>query len=290
MNVRVSRVCRAFCVLITESLILLIPPLGASIVRLLFFSPHPSEQPTAIYTSVSVINALRSTEGRVNMTLKEQAWQSGLFLSDETAEWNENDWPPLEGGWRRHHATVVIDHPEKELHNDNKGQTVVVLGGVNEEYDTTNSVLVMTLEGENKQWREGPPMNKARDEHTAVVCNGGVYVMGGYNQGSLNCIERIDVKDLLRSSLISSTTQESPWTTLTCRLSTTRNGCCAVAVHNRYIIVLGGYCNHRYLSSVDIIYQQSHCHCWTIHDCSTTMVCQCGHWSPHVCSWRPKQC
>ena len=47
------------------------------------------------------------------------------------------------------------------------------------------------------------------------------------------------------------------WTTLTCRLSTPRWGCGAVAVHNRYIVVMGGY-NGRYLSSVDIIDTRNH--------------------------------
>ena len=40
--------------------------------------------------------------------------------------------------------------------------------------------------------------------------------------------------------------------TLNCRLSTRRRACRAVAVHNQYIVVVGGY-NDRYLSSVDII-------------------------------------
>ena len=42
------------------------------------------------------------------------------------------------------------------------------------------------------------------------------------------------------------------WTTLNCRLTTARNGCSAAAVHDRYIIVMGGY-NGNFLSSVDII-------------------------------------
>ena len=65
----------------------------------------------------------------MSMTLKEQAWQSGLVLLDETAEWNETKWPPLVGGWRDDHATVVLDHPNKDNDTNNKGQTVVVLGG-----------------------------------------------------------------------------------------------------------------------------------------------------------------
>ena len=192
------------------------------------------------------------------MTLKEQAWQSDLFLSDETAEWNENDWPPLQGGWRYLHATVVLDHLDKELHNDNnKAQIVVVLGGIQQRRGYVNSILLLNLADPDKQWREGPPMNQKRAGHAAVVCNGGIYVMGGDNGAPLDCIEQIDADDILTTSLTSSTAHESHWTTLTCRLSTPRWGCAAVAVHNRYIVVLGGRSN-RCLSSVDIIDINNH--------------------------------
>ena len=190
-------------------------------------------------------------------TLKEQAWQSGLVLLDPTVDWNERDWPPLAGGWREGHASVVLDHPDKD-NNNNKRQTVVVMGGHQQYKGYVNSVLELNLSDPNKQWREGPPMNKRRNRHAAVVCNGGVYVIGGYNgRLYLDCIERIDANNLLRSSLTTTTTQDTHWTTLTCRLSKRRWGCCAVAVHNRYIVVMGGY-SDRYLSSVDIIDTNSH--------------------------------
>ena len=191
------------------------------------------------------------------MPLKEQAWQSGLFLLDETAEWNETDWPPLEGGWRYDHATVVLNHPDQDNDSNNKGQTVVVLGGVQQGQGIVNSVLVLNLAESNMHWRQGPAMKKRRREHAVVVCNDGVYVMGGYNGGSLDCIERIDSNDLLQAALTTSSTHEINWTTLNCRLSTQRRGCCAVAVHNRYIVVMGG-CNIRYLSSVEIIDTSNH--------------------------------
>ena len=95
-------------------------------------------------------------------------------------------------------------------------------------------------------------MNRRRSHHAAVVCNGGIYVMGGSNTASLDCMdcmERIDSNDL--------SVHDSHWTTLNCRLSTQRFGCCAVAVHNRYIVVIGGF-NSRYLSSVDIIDTSNH--------------------------------
>ena len=177
------------------------------------------------------------------MTLKEQAHKSGLFLSEERVEWNENDWPPLEGlegGFLAFHASVVLDY------------TVVVMGGVKRE-GATNSVLVLNLAERNKQWRVGPPMNKSRNGLAAVGCNGGIYVMGGYNGNTLDCIEQINASDLLEQSSTSSSTHESHWTTLNCRLSTRRNGCCAVVVHNRYLVVMGGWDGEQSLSSVDIL-------------------------------------
>ena len=187
-------------------------------------------------------------------SLQKQAWQSALFLPDATAEWNQNDWPPLEGGSRYRHSSVVLDHSD-----NNKEQTVVVLGGFQEGQGATNSVLLLNLTDPDKQWREGPPMNEKRDELAAVVCNGGVYVMGGYNnERILNCIEKIDANDLLQSSLTTSTTHERHWTTLTCRLSTGRYGCCAVAVHNRYMVVMGGRYWRQTLASVDILDSTNH--------------------------------
>ena len=204
----------------------------------------------------------------MSLTLKEQAWQSGLVLVDETAQWNETDWPPLKSGWRSHNASVVLDHPDKNDNHNLKGQTVVVLGGLKKDY-VTNSVLELNLSESNKQWQDGPPMNKSRRDHAAVVCNGGIYVMGGYNGNlvdytgnTLDCIERIAVDDLLQSPVTPSTSRKCHWTTLTIRLSTERWGCCAVAVHNRYIVVMGGRKmrgrNWETLSSVDIIDTSNH--------------------------------
>ena len=184
-------------------------------------------------------------------TLHQQAQQSGLaFLeihhNSNEPHWNVNDWPPVLGGWRVRHASVVLDHPEQE----GNAQTVVVLGG-KQCPDYTNSVLLMNLAQETRRWREGPPLNNNRAYHAAVVCRGGVYVIGGDNGSSdLDCIERIDVGNLCSQSMESAPSNQ--WTTLTCRLSTSRKGCTAVAVHNRYIVVIGGS-NGCLLSSVDII-------------------------------------
>ena len=151
--------------------------------------------------------------------------------------------------------------------DNNKEQTVVVMGGHQQGQCDFNSVLLLNLADPDKQWQEGPSMNKKRSGHAAAVCNGAVYVMGGYNdeiivmggfnQVPLDSIERIDSNDLLQSSLTTSTTHERHWTTLTCRLSTGQDGCCAVAVHDRYIVVMGGYSDHD-LSSVDIIDTNNH--------------------------------
>ena len=187
------------------------------------------------------------------MTLQEQARQSGLVLLNEAAEWDKNDWPPLVGRWRDEHASVVLDH---HLGTDKNSQehTVVVLGGYQTGQGFVNSVLLLNLANTtDKQWREGPPMNKTRFGHAAVVCNGGIYVMGGNNGPNLDCIERIDANDLLQASSTSTSSQQKiHWVTLNCRLSTGRNSCRAVAVHNRFLVAMGGY-HDRFLSSVDII-------------------------------------
>ena len=188
----------------------------------------------------------------MTMELQQQAKQSGLAFLDSdndslTPHWNTNDWPALLGGWREYHASVVLDHPEP----DDRAQTVVVLGGKKKNQGLTNSVQLMNLAEENKQWREGPPLNSNRAYHAAVVCSGGVYVIGGDSGSSrLDSIERIDVQKLYSESMESSTSNQ--WTTLTCRLLTARDECSAVVVHNRYIVVIGGS-NGNFLSSVDII-------------------------------------
>ena len=126
----------------------------------------------------------------------------------------------------------------------------VVLGGDKQGQGLTNSVLLMNLAEENKHWREGPPLNSNRASHASVVCNGGVYVIGGFDGSYLNSIERIDVETLSSGSLTSATSNQ--WTTLTCRMSTRRSGCSAVTVYNRYIVVVGGF-NGNYTSSAEII-------------------------------------
>ena len=193
-------------------------------------------------------------------TLQEQAWQSGLALWNQNAEWNPNDWPPLTGGWRRSHASIVLDHPHPETdHNNQKtAPTVVVIGGSHKDQGELDSVLILNLnEPNNKQWREGPPLNQSRAGHAAVVCHGRIYVVGGeYGDSCLDSIEWIQVNDLLLQPS-SSSTNTIHWRTFNqgVRLSTPRTDCCAVAVHNRYIVVMGGWnwSVHSSLSSVEIV-------------------------------------
>ena len=164
---------------------------------------------------------------------------------DEMPQWKSDSWPPLLGGWRRYHASVVVNEEKKGQ------QTVVVIGGQKAELLVTNSVLMMDLEKDTKQWREGPSLNQNRAFHAAVVCNGSVYAMGGGCDGErLDSIERIDLLDLWKSPC--ATNNKTHWKKLTCTLSTPRGGCQAAAVNNRFIVIVGGY-NGSFLSSTDIL-------------------------------------
>ena len=212
-----------------------------------FVSGFEEKHQSVVHSSLSIKNNLQVCF-EIMTTLQQQAHQSGLAFADfsDTPQWNVNDWPPLLGGWRSHHASVVLDHPEQD-----NAQMVVVLGGNKQEQGFINSVFLLSLTKNVKQWREGPPLNDKRGCHAAVVCSGGVYVIGGYNGNSnLDSVERIAVADLCSGSLTRSAC--NPWTTLSCRLSTARHGCSAVTIYNRYIVVIGGD-NGNCLPLVDII-------------------------------------
>ena len=181
--------------------------------------------------------------------MQEQVRLSNLVFpdtnKDEMPQWKSDSWPPLLGGWRCNHASVVVNGEKKGK------QTVVVIGGQKAKCIVTNSVLLMDLEKDKKEWREGESMNQNRGGHSAVVCNGSVYALGGYSTtGSLKSIERIDLVDLLKSPC--TTNNKKHWMILNCTLSTPRSGCQAAVVHNRFLVVAGGY-NGCYLSSTDII-------------------------------------
>ena len=187
-------------------------------------------------------------ENRVpSITMQEQARLSGLeFLDDSSLEpqWSKTreEYPPLLGGWRYRHASVVVDH-------DNEVQSIVVLGGRIEDYSCSHSVIVWN--SSTKQWRQGPSLNEKRAYLAAETCNGKVYVIGGLNGcHNLDTIECIDVASLLAIS----DSSNRHWQNLSCRLSTAKRGCAAVVVHNRYIVIMGGNNgNSKYLSTVEVL-------------------------------------
>ena len=115
----------------------------------------------------------------------------------------------------------------------------------------TNSVQVLELEEGKKEWREGPSMNQRRGCFAAVVCNGALYAIGGYNGTTVSdSMERMDARDLLYAS---ASNVSSQWKTLDCRLSTKRWGHAAAVVQERFIVVVGGANGSDFLFSVDII-------------------------------------
>ena len=182
-----------------------------------------------------------------SMSMQEQARLSGLeFLDDSSLEpqWSttREEYKPLLGGKRWGHASVVVDH-------DNEVQSIIVLGGVMK--DTDDSVIVW--DSSTEQWRQGPSLNEKRRYHAAETCNGKVYVIGGWNYDNgchnLDTIECIDVASLLANT----DSSNRHWNTLSCRLSTAKNGCAAVVVHDRYIVIMGGYNGSERLSTVEVL-------------------------------------
>ncbi|KAL7561554.1 hypothetical protein ACA910_007014 [Epithemia clementina (nom. ined.)] len=118
-------------------------------------------------------------------------------------------------------------------------------------------------------WYDGPPLLKPRINCAAVICNSYLYVIGGCGHGirvALDSIERILVSDLhqwvaaqsaaAKNVTIPTTPPPPPpvWTPIESRLRTPRSGSSAVAVANRFIVVLGGLGSQgEPLSSVEII-------------------------------------
>ena len=184
------------------------------------------------------------------MSINEQAFLSGLVFADDKdklqPQWRPSTWPPLLGGHRSGHASVVVQPSSL-----NREEVLVVMGGRFQNSGRTDSVIHLNIE--SKKWQEGPALNDKRSLLASVVCNGVVYVIGGANESSdLDTIESLAVKDLLTSSSPSNIHKKG-WTTLDCRLSTRRYGCAAAVVHDRFIVVAGGYNGSDVVSSVDII-------------------------------------
>ena len=187
------------------------------------------------------------------MRIQEQALQSGLVLDDcndhQQPQWQSSNWPPLLGGWRFCHSSVVVKHPDK-----NNEEIVVVIGGEKAREQMSNSVLLLNVNETDKKWREGPRLNEARAGSASVVCNDTVFVIGGYGDNDdLDTVEAIQVGELLLTPAADSTTNR--WKMLDCHLSSKRWGCAAAAVHDRFIVVVGGFVEktRSSLSSVDII-------------------------------------
>ena len=116
------------------------------------------------------------------------------------------------------------------------------------------------------EWRNGPSLNDRRGDLVAVVCRDKVYAIGGYggdnnnidNNTTLDTMESIQVSSLLETMETSTTMtmtrqNNSQWTRLQCRLSSPREICAIVVVHNRYVVILGGCTIAKDFSSVDIL-------------------------------------
>ena len=94
-------------------------------------------------------------------------------------------------------------------------------------------------------------MNEKRNGHAAVVCNGWVFAIGGYDGNSyLSTIEYISVADLMMSN---PGNKKVRWRTLKHRIYKPRREWTAVAVYNRYTFVAGGEHSYSASPSLDVI-------------------------------------
>ena len=216
-----------------------------------------SVHPTGLATTSEGTSNLVATM----MKIQQQALLSGLTFAEckdktSTPQWQSSDFPPLRGGWPRFYASVVVKDP-----GNDQEEIVVILGGTEWRIPNgLNSVHLLMIGKEDKEWHEGPVMNEVRQDPAAVVCNGSVYAIGGWNGSSaLDTMERISITDLIRPSSTSNST--TAWTTLDCRLSAERERCAAVVVHERFIVVAGGWNFDHAVSSVDIVDTASNSQC-----------------------------
>ena len=179
-------------------------------------------------------------------SIQEQAHLSELTFANEDntlePQWRPCGRPSSLLGSRFDHASVVVQ------------QIIVVLGGNRPDDGTTASVILWNMETNVGQ--EGSRMNEERCSPGAVVCNGSVYAIGGYNHSQhyysrLDSIERIHIEDLIPRPSIDQ--PQKPWTTLPCRLSTARSACAVTAVHDRFLVVVGGEHKGMPVSLVEII-------------------------------------
>ena len=228
----------------------------------------PRRQPKKKNTATTLYMQHKMTN---TMTMQEQIEMSGLEImsslstsssSSSQLQWNStNQWSPLLGGGQEAQACMTIVSGSGE--NDAAGPTIVVIGGRMQRVRCTNSVIVW--DPSTKRWRNGPSLNDRRHDLVAVVCRDQVYAIGGFsgdnsdfldNYTTLDTIESIQVSSLLEMTETTTTTRQNnnQWTRLQCRLLSPRRECAAVVVHNRYIVILGGFnAMYQVLSSVDII-------------------------------------
>ncbi|KAL7574156.1 hypothetical protein ACA910_014835 [Epithemia clementina (nom. ined.)] len=111
------------------------------------------------------------------------------------------------------------------------------------------------LASKNKTWRYGPNLNQRRDELAATACGDYLYAVGGFDGNDiLDTVERIPIANLLSldndddnddndsdDGGRTTTTTLFSWTTLPWQMSEPREGCAAVAVQQRFLVILGGY-------------------------------------------------
>ena len=107
------------------------------------------------------------------MTMQEQIELSDLKIvsslssssSSSQLQWNSaNQWSPLLGGGREFQASVTIESGNE---NGAGGQTIVVIGGLMQSGEYTNSVIVW--DPSTKRWRNGPSLNDRRKSLIAVT-------------------------------------------------------------------------------------------------------------------------
>ena len=191
------------------------------------------------------------------MKIQEQASLSELAFVDSKDKtephWRPSSsiWPPRLGQHVWGKGLVVVNHPAT-----NHDKSLVLLGGWPEPTSGGPTNLVSLLNVGEKRWQTGPPLQEKRASLAAVVCNGAVYAIGGWNgQTVLDTIERIPVDDLLHSSSSSFGNNTKGWKMLNCRLTSKRLDFAAVAVSDRFIVVAGGcvFRSDNCLSSVDIL-------------------------------------
>lgn len=183
-----------------------------------------------------------------NNNLHRSGWH---VLASRWQDYTEELPNPPCGDHRFDHARVVWTDVQ------NMVTSIALIGGWKEtqgHHKITSSVLTLrnafSVLADNR-WQNGPNLNVPRRLMSTSVCNGYVYVLGGGDRMCLDSIERIPVAHLFKDHQNDST---SSWTMLSISLSAPRLECAAVAVQNRFIVVVGGRTRDYYLlSCVDII-------------------------------------